>query len=90
MKIIKDVKNNTAFTQFITHNKKTFQLTYNNRNGVPMGFDYRFQAQIKSVEDLWQVIVGKNDIGFNPISYASSEEQREQDSKRFVLIVSNL
>ena len=46
MKTIKEVTNNTAILRFVEHNNKKFKLTYDNRNGTPLGFDYRFQAEI--------------------------------------------
>lgn len=45
MKTIKEVTNNTSMLKFVEHNKKKFRLTYDNRNGVPCGFDYRFQGR---------------------------------------------
>ena len=39
MKTIKEVTNNTAIIRFIEHNNKKFKLTYDNRNGTPLGFD---------------------------------------------------
>jgi len=83
MKIVKEVKNGTTFTRFVEHNKNMFRLIYDNRNGVPLGFDSRFQAQIKTSDSLWNTIAGKNDLGFNPISYVSSQEQRERDANTF-------
>lgn len=46
MKTIKEVTNNTAIIRFVEHNNKKFKLTYDNRNGTPLGFDYRFKADI--------------------------------------------
>ena len=40
MKTIKEVTNNTAILRFVEHNNKKFKLTYDNRNGTPLGFDY--------------------------------------------------
>ena len=72
MKTIKEITNNTAIIRFIEHNKKKFKLTYDNRNGTPLGFDYRFQAEILK-DDLWKTIAGKNDIKFEQISYVSDK-----------------
>lgn len=83
MKIVKEVKNGTTFTRFVEHNTLMFRLIYDNRNGVPLGFDSRFQAQIKTSENLWQSIAGKTDVGFTPISYVCSLEQRERDANAF-------
>lgn len=58
MKTIKEVTNNTAIIRFVEHNNKKFKLTYDNRNGTPLGFDYRFKADILK-EDTWNIIAGK-------------------------------
>ena len=55
MKTIKEVTNNTAIIRFVEHNNKKFKLTYDNRNGTPLGFDYRFKADILK-EDTWNTI----------------------------------
>jgi hypothetical protein len=83
MKIVKEVKNGTTFTRFVEHNTLIFRLIYDNRNGVPLGFDSRFQTQIKTSENLWHTIAGKTDVGFTPISYVCSLEQRERDANAF-------
>lgn len=82
MKTIKEVTNNTAIIRFIEHNNKKFKLTYDNRNGTPLGFDYRFKADILK-EDSWNTIAGKNDIEFEQISYVSDKTRLIEDSKRF-------
>lgn len=82
MKTIKEVTNNTAILRFIEHNNKKFKLTYDNRNGTPLGFDYRFKADILK-EDTWNTIAGKNDIEFEQISYVSDKTRLIEDSKRF-------
>lgn len=82
MKIIKEVTNNTAILRFVEHNNKKFKLTYDNRNGTPLGFDYRFQAEILK-DDTWKTIAGKNDIEFKEISYVSDKSRLLEDSKRF-------
>ncbi|RZV13395.1 hypothetical protein D3M61_07760 [Aliarcobacter butzleri] len=82
MKTIKEVTNNTAIIRFIEHNNKKFKLTYDNRNGTPLGFDYRFKADILK-EDTWNTIAGKNDIEFEQISYISDKTRLIEDSKRF-------
>lgn len=82
MKTIKEVTNNTAIIRFIEHNNKKFKLTYDNRNGTPLGFDYRFKADILK-EDTWNTIAGKNDIEFEQISYVSDKTRLLEDSKRF-------
>ncbi|MCT7545270.1 MULTISPECIES: hypothetical protein [Arcobacteraceae] len=82
MKTIKEVTNNTAIIRFIEHNNKKFKLTYDNRNGTPLGFDYRFKADILK-EDTWNTIAGKNDIEFEQISYVSDKTRLIEDSKRF-------
>ncbi|MCT7634748.1 hypothetical protein N5U36_04745 [Aliarcobacter butzleri] len=61
---------------------KKFKLTYDNRNGTPLGFDYRFKADILK-EDTWNTIAGKNDIEFEQISYVSDKTRLIEDSKRF-------
>ena len=82
MKTIKEVINNTAIIRFVEHNNKKFKLTYDNRNGTPLGFDYRFKADILK-EDTWNTIAGKNDIEFEQISYVSDKPRLLEDSKRF-------
>lgn len=82
MKTIKEVTNNTAIIRFVEHNNKKFKLTYDNRNGTPLGFDYRFKADILK-EDTWNTIAGKNDIEFEQISYVSDKTRLLEDSKRF-------
>ncbi|MDK2050874.1 hypothetical protein ACN2EN_09045 [Aliarcobacter lanthieri] len=82
MKTIKEVTNNTAIIRFVEHNNKKFKLTYDNRNGTPLGFDYRFKADILK-EDTWNTIAGKNDIEFEQISYVSDKTRLIEDSKRF-------
>ncbi|PRM99512.1 immunoglobulin-like domain-containing protein [Aliarcobacter cryaerophilus] len=82
MKTIKEVTNNTAIIRFIEHNNKKFKLTYDNRNGTPLGFDYRFKAEILK-DDTWNTIAGKNDIEFEQISYVSDKMKLIEDSKRF-------
>ena len=82
MKTIKEVTNNTAILKFVEHNNKKFKLTYDNRNGTPLGFDYRFKADILK-EDTWNTIAGKNDIEFEQISYVSDKTRLIEDSKRF-------
>ncbi|MCT7521249.1 hypothetical protein [Aliarcobacter cryaerophilus] len=82
MKTIKEVTNNTAIIRFVEHNNKKFKLTYDNRNGTPLGFDYRFKADILK-EDSWNTIAGKNDIEFEQISYVSDKTRLLEDSKRF-------
>ena len=82
MKTIKEVTNNTAIIRFIEHNNKKFKLTYDNRNGTPLGFDYRFKADIPK-EDTWYTIAGENDIEFEQISYVSDKTRLLEDSKRF-------
>ncbi|MGJ0286930.1 hypothetical protein [Aliarcobacter cryaerophilus] len=82
MKTIKEVTNNTAIIRFVEHNNKKFKLTYDNRNGTPLGFDYRFKADILK-EDTWNIIAGKNDIEFEQISYVSDKTRLIEDSKRF-------
>ena len=82
MKTIKEVTNNTAIIRFVEHNNKKFKLTYDNRNGTPLGFDYRFKADILK-EDTWNTIAGKNDIEFEQISYVSDKMKLIEDSKRF-------
>lgn len=82
MKTIKEVTNNTAIIRFVEHNNKKFKLTYDNRNGTPLGFDYRFQAEILK-DDVWKTIAGKNDIEFKEISYVSDKLRLIEDSKRF-------
>jgi len=82
MKTIKEVTNNTAILRFVEHNNKKFKLTYDNRNGTPLGFDYRFQAEILK-DDTWKTIAGKNDISFEQISYVSDKPKLIEDSKRF-------
>ncbi|WP_418181426.1 hypothetical protein ACNSOM_08620 [Aliarcobacter lanthieri] len=82
MKTIKEVTNNTAIIRFIEYNNKKFKLTYDNRNGTPLGFDYRFKADILK-EDTWNTIAGKNDIEFEQISYVSDKTRLIEDSKRF-------
>ena len=81
MKTIKEVTNNTAIIRFVEHNNKKFKLTYDNRNGTPLGFDYRFKADILK-EDTWNTIAGKNDIEFEQISYVSDKTRLIEDSKR--------
>lgn len=83
MEVIKDTHHNTTFIRFIKHNNNMFRLTYDNRNGSPLGFDYRFQAEIKNSDNLWKVIAGTSDIGFHPISYVSDIKERQNDAKRF-------
>ena len=82
MKTIKEITNNTAILRFVERNNKKFKLTYNNRNGSPLGFDYRFQAEILK-DDTWKTIAGKNDISFEQISYVSDKPKLIEDSKRF-------
>ncbi|QEZ88369.1 hypothetical protein ACIB15232_0174 [Aliarcobacter cibarius] len=82
MKIIKEVTNNTAIIRFVEHNNKKFKLTYDNRNGTPLGFDYRFKAEILK-DDTWKTIAGKDDIEFQQISYISEKTKLIEDSKRF-------
>ena len=82
MKTIKEVTNNTAIIRFVEHNNKKFKLTYDNWNGTPLGFDYRFKADILK-EDTWNTIAGKNDIEFEQISYVSDKTRLIEDSKRF-------
>ena len=82
MKTIKEVTNNSAILRFVEHNNKKFKLTYDNRNGTPLGFDYRFKADILK-EDTWNTIAGKNDIEFEQISYVSDKTRLIEDSKRF-------
>ena len=82
MKIIKEVANNSAILRFVEHNNKKFKLTYDNRNGTPLGFDYRFQAELLK-DDVWKTIAGKNDIEFKEISYVSDKPRLLEDSKRF-------
>ena len=82
MKTIKEVTNNTTILRFVEHNNKKFKLTYDNRNGTPLGFDYRFQAEILK-DDTWKTIAGKNDIEFKEISYVSDKPRLLEDSKRF-------
>ncbi len=82
MKTIKEVTNNTAILRFVEHNNKKFKLTYDNRNGTPLGFDYRFKAEILK-DDTWNTIAGKNDIEFKEISYVSDKNRLLEDSKRF-------
>ena len=86
MKTIKEVTNNTAIIRFVEHNNKKFKLTYDNRNGTPLGFDYRFKADILK-EDTWNTIAGKNDIEFEQISYVSDKTRLIDDSKRFFNIM---
>jgi hypothetical protein len=82
MKTIKEVTINTTILRFVEHNNKKFKLTYDNRNGTPLGFDYRFQAEILK-DDTWKTIAGKNDIEFKEISYVSDKSRLLEDSKRF-------
>ncbi|WP_066160805.1 hypothetical protein [Aliarcobacter skirrowii] len=82
MKTIKEVTNNSAIIRFVEHNNKKFKLIYDNRNGTPLGFDYRFKADILK-EDTWNTIAGKNDIEFEQISYVSDKTRLIEDSKRF-------
>ena len=82
MKTTTEVTNNTAIIRFVEHNNKKFKLTYDNRNGTPLGFDYRFKADILK-EDTWNTIAGKNDIEFEQISYVSDKTRLIEDSKRF-------
>ena len=86
MKTIKEVTNNTAIIRFVEHNNKKFKLTYDNRNGTPLGFDYRFKADILK-EDTWNTIAGKNDIEFEQISYVSDKTRLIEDSKRFFKMI---
>ena len=80
MKTIKEVTNNTAIIRFVEHNNKKFKLTYDNRNGTPLGFDYRFKADILK-EDTWNTIAGKNDIEFEQISYVSDKTRLLENLK---------
>ncbi|WP_122893896.1 immunoglobulin-like domain-containing protein [Arcobacter peruensis] len=86
MTIKKEVMKNTAIIRFIEHNKKKFKLTYDNRNGTPLGFDSRFKLEILK-DDLWKVIAGKDDIEFNQISYVSDRTQLIEDSRKFFTLM---
>lgn len=86
MKTIKEVTNNSAILRFVEHNNKKFKLTYDNRNGTPLGFDYRFQAEILK-DDTWKTIAGKNDIEFKEISYLSDKPRLLEDSERLFKVM---
>jgi hypothetical protein len=47
------------FTKLISLNGMRFRLLYNNRNGVPLGFDSRFKAEIEAADKSWNPALGK-------------------------------
>ena len=62
----------TSIIKLIEYKEKKFRITYDNRNGIPLGFDYMFKTEILK-EDVWVTIAGKNDISFKEISYVSDK-----------------
>ena len=88
MKILKTTHIDNTSIQFVEHNRKKFKLHYNNRNGVPLGFDSRFKAQILK-DDVWVTIAGKTDIGFTPVSYICIISERINDSEVFFELMRN-
>lgn len=86
MRFLKEVKKNTKTTRFIEHSGKKFRMTYDNRNGSPMGFDYRFQAEILK-DDVWVTIAGMDDVGFCEISYVHEESKRKKDADEFFMLL---
>lgn len=86
IKTLKQVENKTSIIKLIEYKDKKFRMTYDNRNGTPLGFDYRFKTEILK-EDVWVTIAGKNDISFKEISYVSDKVKLLEDSKKFFLMM---
>ena len=82
IKVLQNINQGTTFTRFLEFNGKKFKFKYDNRNGVPLGFDNRFTASVFK-NDTWTVIAGKKDVGFTCISYVENRDARETDSEKF-------
>lgn len=69
--------------QFVEHKDMKFRITYNNCNGSPQGFDYRFKAEMLSSDEGWVVIAGKSDIGFENCSYVQADNVIFKEAQSF-------
>ena len=84
MKVIKDMNMGTQYIRLIvSKNGRKFKLIYDNRPGVPLGFDYRFKAELLEPDGSYRNVAGKHDIGFQPISYTADHCERAADAQRF-------
>lgn len=63
---------------------KKFSIIYDNTNGFPLGFNYKFSASIMKEDGTWEHVAEKKDINYSECSYVSNVDIREKDAKTFI------
>ena len=87
MKILKMASTSSnKEVRFVEHNDRKFRITYDNKNGEPMGFDSRFKCEVMQ-NDSWKVIAGKDDIEFSQISYLAPVLNLTKDKHNFMMLM---
>ena len=64
-------------------NGKKFKVFYDNSNGSPLGFNYKFSASVMEDSGKWSYVAEKEDIGYTTVSYVSDESSRKADAENF-------
>ena len=63
---------------------KKFSIIYDNTNGFPLGFNYKFSASVMLDSGTWEYVAEKKDINYSQCSYVSSELARKEDAGIFI------
>lgn len=85
VKVIQDFTwNGVTGIKIISINDKKFKINYDNSNGHPLGFNYKFSASVLTENNGWKYVAEAKNIGYKPTRYFSSEEERHRDAIRFV------
>jgi hypothetical protein len=63
---------------------KKFSIVYDNTNGFPLGFNYKFSASVMKDDGTWNYVAEKKDIVYSECSYVSNESERKEDAKKFI------
>lgn len=65
-------------------NGKKFKIFYDNSNGSPLGFNYKFSASVMEDSGKWAYVAEKKDIGYKTVSYVSDHDERKADAIKFI------
>ncbi len=85
IEIIHDFSWNGRLAQkIIKINGKKFKIEYDNRNGSPLGFDYRFSSSVMDDNGTWKYVAETKEINYMPCSYVCDEDKRKQDAINFI------
>lgn len=63
---------------------KKFSIKYENTNGTPLGFNYKFSASIMKEDGTWSYVAEKKDINYLQCSYTDNNTHRMEDAIVFI------